>query len=169
MLSDKMLKALNEQINFELNSAYLYLSMATHFDDANLPGFAHWMQMQWQEEVSHGMKLLTYVHDSDAKVTLEQIDKPQEKFGSPLEVFEQVLAHEQKVTAAISSIYAQALDEKDFATQSHLQWFINEQVEEEATARDIIEKLKRIEGHDYLLYEIDRELGGRSAPAASAE
>ena len=168
MLSDKMLKALNDQINFELNSAYLYLSMSAHFEDQNLPGFANWMRMQWQEEVGHGLRLFDYVNESDGKVALGQIDQPAADFGSPLSVFEQVLGHEQKVTAAINKIYEMALDVKDYATQTHLQWFVNEQVEEEATAREIIEKLKRIEGHNYLLFEIDKELADRAAPASGA-
>jgi ferritin len=163
MLSSKLTKAINDQINLELNSAYLYLSMVAHFEAHDLPGFAEWMKQQWTEEVEHGMKLLGYLQTRNGSITLDKIDKPQSDFGDPLAVFEQVLAHEQKVTAAINKLYGVAVDEKDYAAQSFLQWFVNEQVEEEATAEEVIRQLKMIEGKKHLLLMLDRKMGQRGA------
>ncbi|HRY66771.1 MAG TPA: ferritin [Phycisphaerae bacterium] len=161
MITDKMAKALSEQVNFELSSAYLYLAMGAQFEADNLPGFAHWMKAQYQEETSHGMKLFNYLADRGGRVTLNTIAKPAPEFGTPLEVFKTVLAHERKVTAAIHALYELAMAEKDYATQSHLQWFINEQVEEEKNAEDIIRQLEALGDKRHLLMMLDHRLGER--------
>jgi ferritin len=163
MLSKKILDAINEQINFELSSAYLYLSMAAHFDAEALPGFAHWMRAQYREETGHAMKFYGYIYDRGGAVTLKAIPQPQTKFKGPLEVFRQVLEHERKVTASINNIYALALKEDDFATQGFLQWFIKEQVEEEKNASDIIDMLKMTGESGPTLIMADRHLASRKA------
>ena len=163
MITDKMAKALNEQVNFELSSAYLYLAMAAQFEAENLPGFAHWMKVQYQEETGHAMKLFGYLADRGGRVTLNAIAKPAAEFGKPLDVFKAVLAHERKVTAAINTLYELALSEKDYATQSQLQWFINEQVEEEKTAENIIRQLEAFADKAHLLLMLDHRLGERKA------
>jgi ferritin len=161
MLSKKMLDALNEQINFELSSAYVYLSMATHFDAANLSGFANWMKVQYQEETEHAMKFYGHVYDRGGAVTLKAIAQPPTKFKNPIDVFKQVLEHEKKVTASIHEIYALAAKENDYATQNFLQWFINEQVEEEKNAAEIIETLKISGESGPALLMMDRHLASR--------
>ena len=142
MLSKPVQDAINNQIQKELESAYLYLGMAAHFDANNLPGFARWMRKQFEEEQGHAFKFYEYVYDQRGEVTLQPIAAPTGKFGKPSEIFQQVLAHEQKVTASIKAIYELALKEGDQATQIRLQWFLTEQVEEEKNAADIIEQLK---------------------------
>jgi len=163
MLSDKMLQALNDQIELELNSAYLYLAMAAQFEDDNLPGFAGWMKAQYQEEVSHGMRLFDFVADRGGRVTLGPIAKPPVDFGTPVETFKMVLGHEQKVTASINNLYKLALAEDDYATQTQLHWFINEQVEEEKTAEDILRQLEAFGDRPHLLLMLDGKLGARQA------
>ncbi|MEX2088700.1 MAG: ferritin, partial [Bacteroidota bacterium] len=144
MLSKKMQSALNQQIKRELYSAYLYLSMASHFEASNFPGFGHWMKKQYEEETGHGMKIYGYVQDRGGRVELEAIEKPPVKFKSPLEIMNQVLEHEKTVTGSIHALYELAMKENDYATQVMLQWFITEQVEEEKTVVDIIEQLKMV-------------------------
>lgn len=148
MLKENIFTLINDQINHELYSSYLYLSMAAYFEGSNLPGFAHWMEVQSAEEREHAMKFYEYVFDRGEKVTLKAIDQPPSEWESPLDVFENVLLHEQKVTGLINKIYAAALEENDYATQVMLQWFITEQVEEEKNAVQIIEQLKMIENKD---------------------
>jgi len=159
MLSKTMLEALNKQIQLEMSSAYLYLSMATYFEDESLPGFAQWMYGQFGEEQSHARKIYEFVHDRGGRVILQAIEKPPHEFDSALAVFEQVLAHEQKVTQSIHELYELAVKEKDYPTQTHLHWFIDEQVEEEKTAMEILDHLKRIERHPHLLLGLDRRIG----------
>ena len=142
MLSKPVQDAINSQIQKEFESAYLYLGMAAHFDAVNLPGFAKWMRKQFEEEQGHAFKFYEYIYDQRGEVVLQPIAAPAAKFGKPIEVFQQVLAHEQKVTASIKAIYELALKEGDQATQIRLQWFLTEQVEEEKNAADIIEQLK---------------------------
>jgi ferritin len=161
MISKPLQDALNEQINFELVSAYLYLSMSAHFEAQNLPGFANWMRVQYHEETGHAMKLYKYVFDRSGVVTLKAITQPATKFKTPLDVFHQVLAHEQKVTSLISKLYECAVKEKDYAAQIFLQWFINEQVEEEKNATDIINMLEMIGDSPVSLIMADRQLGAR--------
>lgn len=161
MLSKAMQDAMNEQIKDELYSAYLYLSMSTYCEDVNLPGFAHWMRLQAQEEVGHAMKFYNFIYDRGGRVILQAIDQPPSGFQSPLGVFQQTLAHEQKVTGLIHALYALAVEEKDYASQTFLQWFVDEQVEEEKSATEIIETLKMIGDQGPALIMLDRELGKR--------
>lgn len=158
MLSKTMLEALNKQIQLEMSSAYTYLSMATYFEAESLNGFAKWMYGQFSEEQAHARKIYEYVHDRGGRVVLEAIEKPPHAYDSALAVFEQVLAHEQKVTKSIHDLYELALKEKDYATQTHLHWFIEEQVEEEKTASEILDHLNRIKGHPHLLLGLDRRI-----------
>ncbi len=161
MLSQAMQTAINEQINKELYSAYLYLSMAAYCEDANLPGTAHWMRVQANEEMEHAMKFFGYVNERGGRVVLKAIDQPQVEFQGLLDVFERTLEHEQYVTSLIHDLYTLALEEKDYASQSFLQWFIDEQVEEEANATGIVETLKMIGDKGHALVMLDRQLGSR--------
>ena len=161
MISKPLHDALNQQINFELFSAYLYLSMSAHFEAQNLSGFAHWMRVQYQEETGHAMKFYKYVFDRSGVVTLKAIAQPATKFKTPADVFKQVLEHEQKVTSLINKLFEAAVKEKDYAAQSFLQWFINEQVEEEKNATDIINMLEMIGDSPVSLIMADRQLGAR--------
>lgn len=163
MLSKSMQKALNEQINHEVYSSYLYLSMSAHFQAANLPGFAQWMTVQSKEEYGHATKIYGYIHDRNGRVTLEAIAKPPATFKKPLDIMKQVLEHEQGVTALINKLYELALKEKDYPTQVMLQWFVNEQVEEEKTASDLIEQLKLIGDATAGLMMLDRQLATRGS------
>jgi len=161
MLSKTLQDAINEQIKHEIQSAYLYLAMAQHCESVNLPGFAHWLAMQWKEELDHAMKFMGYVNARGGRVLLGAIEKPQAEYASPLAVFKQVLAHEQKVTALINKLYALAVKENDYAAQVELQWFVKEQVEEEKNATVIIEQLKMIGDSGTPLVMLDRQLGSR--------
>ena len=163
MLTKPMLDALNEQIKHEINSAYLYLAMSIHCTSAGLPGFASWLRIQWQEELGHAMKLAAIVQDRGGKVVLQGVDKPPADFKSPLDIFQQVLTHEQKVTALINRLYETALKENDFATQVEVQWFIKEQVEEERNALGIVEQLKMAGESGPSLMMLDRVMAARTA------
>jgi ferritin len=164
MLINKTVQdAINEQIKNELYSAYLYLSMGAYFESLALPGFAKWMKVQAAEEQEHAMKFFDYVFERGGRVQLKAIDQPPFEWKSPMEAFEQVLEHEQKVTAMIHDLYALATKEKDYASQVMLHWFINEQVEEEMNAAAIIEQLKRILEHETAILMLDHDLGKRSA------
>lgn len=163
MLSKTLQDAMNEQIKNELYSAYLYLSMSAYCEAANHPGFAHWMRMQAQEEEAHAMKFYDFIYERGGRVVLQAIDQPPVEFPSPLAVFEQTLEHEQKVTAMIHDLYTLAAEEKDYASQAFLQWFVTEQVEEEASASQILETLKMIGDKGHALLMLDRELGSRGA------
>ncbi len=161
MMKPSLEQALNAQINAELYSAYMYLSMSAWFDDAGLPGMARWMKAQYQEEMFHVDKFFHYVLERGGKVTLAAIDAPPTEWDSALDVFEKTLAHEQHVTGLINDLASLAMDERDHATLNFLQWFIAEQVEEEATASELVNQLRMIgqSGHGMLM--IDRELGVR--------
>jgi ferritin len=161
MLSKVVEDAINEQIKNELYSAYLYLAMSAHFEVANLPGSAHWMRLQSQEEVEHAMKFFDYVNERGGRVVLQAINQPPAEFKSPLDIFQQALEHEQKVTGMINNLYALAVKENDYPTQVMLQWFIEEQVEEEKSAGDVVEQLKMIGDHIPSLLMLDRQLGAR--------
>jgi len=171
MLSKKMEKALNEQVNAEMYSAYLYLSMESYFKSLNLNGFANWMRVQTQEEMMHAMKIYDFINERGGRVLLKPIEGPQTKWDSPLAVFEAVLAHEQKVTGLINNLVDLAIEEKDHATNSFLQWFVTEQVEEESSADDNVKQLKMMEKAPGGMYMLDRELGQRifTPPAAAGE
>lgn len=163
MLSKAMQDAINAQIRDELYSAYLYLSMAAYFEAASLPGFASWMRAQSQEEVDHAMKFFDFVNERGGRVELQAIEQPTVEFESPLAVFEATYEHEQKVTGLIHNLYALAVEKNDYAAQVMLHWFIDEQVEEEATASQIVDLLERIGESDQGLIMLDRELGRRGA------
>lgn len=156
-----MEKAINEQINREFFSAYLYLSMATYFAEQNLDGMARFMQMQAKEEVEHGMKMYSYLEEQGARVILEAIEKPDSDFGGPLDIFEKSLKHEQFVTRNIHNLVNQAIDEKDHATKSFLDWFVTEQVEEESSMDSIVNKLKLVGDKGHGLLMLDSQLGQR--------
>ena len=163
MISTSIVSAVNDQIRHEISSAYLYLSMAAHCESQNLPGFARWLRLQWEEELGHAMRLFDMVHSRGGRVTLGQIDKPQTEFTTVADVFTQVLQHERKVTASINQLYALALKESDYATQVELQWFIKEQTEEERTAEEILVQVKMVGDSPSLLLMLDRQLGARGA------
>ena len=161
MLNKKVEEAINAQINAELFSAYLYLSMAAYFDSINLAGFGNWMRVQTQEEMMHAMKFFDYVKDRGGRVELRPIDGPAIKWESPLNAFEEVFKHEVKVTALINNLVNVATEEKDHASEAMLQWFVTEQVEEEASADAVVQKLKLTGGDGAGLFMIDNELALR--------
>jgi len=162
MLSERMLKALNEQLNKELFSAYFYLGIAAYFKERNLDGFATWMEAQAEEELGHAMKFYDYIFDRNGKVELERIEKPKQTFESPLKAFEAVYLHEVGVTQSIFKLLKLAREENDYATEQFLQWFVEEQVEEEASTKAILDKLKIIGDHPQGLFMLDRELKVRT-------
>ena len=171
MLSETMNKALNDQINAELYSAYLYYSMAAYFEGLSLKGFSHWMRVQAQEELSHAMKFYDFINQRGGRVNLLQIEAPPTQWNSPQAVFEATLEHEQKGTGLINELVELALAEHDHASNIFLQWFVSEQVEEEDSANDVVEKIKLVGDAKGGLFMLDRELGQRvfTPPAATSE
>lgn len=173
MLSKRMEEALNAQINAEFWSAYLYLSMAMHFENVGYKGVANWFAVQFKEEQDHATIFMNYVNSRDGKVTLRPIEAVDTSWESIKHAFEKTLEHEKVVSSLINELYTIALEEKDYASQSMLKWFIDEQVEEEETARDYIDALKKIGDHGYGLYMFDKELAARTyvtpAPLAAGE
>ncbi|MFT3892135.1 MAG: ferritin [Anaerolineales bacterium] len=161
MINKPMQDAINEQINKELFSSYLYLSMAAYFEAKNLSGFGNWMRVQAEEEREHAMKFYNFILETGGKVTLKGIDAPKTEWNSNLEVAEEVAAHEAKVTASIYALYELALKEKDYPAQIMLQWFITEQVEEEKNAAEIVANLKMIEERGTAVLMLDKQLGKR--------
>lgn len=161
MLSPKLQEAINAQINLEMASSYAYLAMAAHFEGNSLPGMANWMRIQANEETTHAMKLFDFMCDRGGKVVLQPIGQPQHDYATPLSVFEDALHHEQTVTKAINSLYAFAQAENDYPTQVMLQWFINEQVEEEKNAMTAIDQLKMAAGNPSALLMLDQMYGAR--------
>lgn len=154
-------KALNDQVQAEFFSAYLYLSMVAYFEDQGLKGCAAWMRAQTQEEMFHGMKFYGFIIDRGGRVVLQALDQPTIKWKSPLAAFEAALKHEQLVTARINALMNKAIEEKDHATASFLQWFVNEQVEEEDSVTAVIQKLKLAGEASGALFYLDNELGQR--------
>jgi ferritin len=163
MISKTMQDAINDQINKELFSAYLYLSMAAHFENKNLPGFAKWMRVQAGEEQEHAMKFFDHLVDRGGRVLLKAIAAPESEWKTSMEAFKEVAKHESFVTASIHALYELALKEKDYPSQVMLQWFINEQVEEEKNAADIVQQLELIDARDTAVLMLDKQLGKRSA------
>ncbi|MEQ8190124.1 MAG: ferritin [Candidatus Eremiobacterota bacterium] len=161
MLKQKIEKSFNEQITEELFSSYLYLSMSSYFQSINLPGFANWMRVQAQEELMHAMKFYDYINERRGRALLKEIKTPQHEWKSPLEVFEAALKHEEYITEKINNLVDISIKEKDHASNIFLQWFVNEQVEEEASADDIINRLNLIGDSKGGLFMLDRELGTR--------
>lgn len=168
MLSKKMEKAFNDQIKWEFYSAYMYLSLGAYFQDIGLPGFANWMNVQFQEEQFHAMKMYNYVLEKGGKVQLQAIDAPPYAWKSPLEAFQFALSHENHVTRRINDLVDLAQKEKDHASAIFMQWFVTEQVEEEASFGDTVNKLKLV-GDGGGLFMLDRELAARvfTPPAAA--
>lgn len=173
MISKKLEEALNAQINAEMWSAYLYLSMSAYCHRMGYAGMANWFMVQFKEEQDHAMIFFNYLQSRGGDVRLAAVDKVETDWANPLAVFENTLVHEQKVTSLINNLMDIAVQEKDYAAQSRLQWFIDEQVEEEENATDIIQKLKLLDGNSYGMYVLDQELAARTyvqaAPLATAE
>jgi ferritin len=164
MLSKDIQDALNDQINNEYFASYTYLSMSAHCESINMRGFASWLRRQSREELEHALKLFDYVMDRDGKVILKAIEAPQSKYSSLLKMFQQVLDHEKEVTSMINKLYELATNEGDHATTVELQWFIREQVEEEKSAREIVDKLKFAGDNSSALLILDREMANSSSP-----
>jgi len=165
MISNKMAKAINDQINREFYSAYLYLAMSSDAMDKGFKGAAAWFMVQFQEEQGHALKFAKYLQEQGAKVELAAIDAPRRTWSDLLDMFKATLAHEKKVTAAIKGLMDLAVAQKDYATQNVLQWFINEQVEEEANDVEVIWMLEMSQGSKGALFMADRKLGKRGAAA----
>ena len=161
MLAEKIRDALNKQLNAELYSSYLYLSMSAYFQTINLPGFANWMRVQAQEELVHAMRFYDFINERGGRVMLQQVEAPPTEWSSPLDMFENVYRHEQKVTGLINDLVNLAVAERDHATNIFLQWFVTEQVEEEASADEVVQKLKLMGDAGGGLFMLDREMGQR--------
>ncbi len=173
MLSEKMQEALNDQLNAEWYSSYLYVAMAAYLEATGLKGFANWMRVQAKEEWAHGEIFYNQINSRRGRVLLQPIAGPPTEWKSPQHAFEHVLEHEQMVTGRINALVSQALAESDHATNSFLQWFVDEQVEEEENADQILQQLKLIGDNPHALLMLDRELAARvfvmPAPLAAAE
>ena len=170
MLSEKMEEALNEQINKEMYSAYLYMAMSAHSKHMGLDGFANWFMVQYQEEMTHAMKIYDYINEQGGRVKLKAIKEPSSEFESPLDMFEKTLEHEKFITKSINELMDLAIKENDHATQIFLHWFVTEQIEEEANDNEIIAKLKLV-GDGNGLFMLDKELAARifTPPPAKSE
>jgi len=170
VLSERMVATLNKQINREIYSAYLYLSMSAYSTFKGLKGFANWFMVQYQEEMTHVVKIYDYINDQGSRVKLMAVEQPPTEFGSPLEMFEKTLEHEKFVTRCINDLVNIAIKEKDHATRIFLQWFVTEQIEEEANDNEIIAKLKLVGKEGNGLFMIDKELAARAfVPPATSE
>lgn len=169
MINAKIAAALNDQLNLEYYSAYSYLAMSAYFLTQNLNGFAHWMRVQAQEELGHGMKIYDFLDDREAEIRFQALDAPKQNWDNPLDVFEDSLAHEQKVSQSIYNIADLALSERDHATHTFLQWFIAEQVEEEAAVKELIDTLKLVGTEGNGLFLLDRDLAQRDLADEDAE
>lgn len=167
MLSSKLHTAINEQINAELWSAYLYLSMSLDAETKGLKGVANWFYVQWLEEQDHARILMNYLNSRDAKVVLKPIAEVRTEWNSVLEMFQETLKHEKVVTGLINNLAAIASEDRDFASSNMLVWFVNEQVEEEESARDMIFAAESVEGDKYGMYQLDKELATRAYSQAS--
>ena len=169
MISNAMARKLNGQINKEFYSAYFYMSMSAHGESQSLRGVAAWFMAKYEEEMAHAMKLYRYLHDQGARVELEAVDKPPAEYAGVLDMFEKTLAHEQHVTSLINSLASLCMDKRDHATLNFLQWFIAEQVEEEATASELVNQLRMVGNSGHGMLMIDRELGVRVFATPAAE
>jgi len=168
VMKSKIEGAFNEQFNAEFFSSYLYLSMAAYFESQNLKGMAQWMRMQVQEENLHAMKFFDFINERGGKVTLTRIEAPKTEWSSPLQVFEETCAHESKVTGLINDLVDLAISERDHAANAFLQWFVTEQVEEEASVQEITEKLRMVGDRGGMMFMLDRELSQRTPPPTPA-
>ena len=167
MLSPKLHAAINEQINAELWSAYLYLSMSLDAENKGLKGVANWFYVQWLEEQDHARILMNYLSSRDCKVELKPIAEVRTEWNSVLEMYQETLKHERVVTGLINNLAAIAMEDRDFASSNMLVWFVNEQVEEEESARDMIFAVESVEGDKYGMYQLDKELAARTYTQAS--
>ena len=167
MLSEKMEMALNGQLNVELQSAYQYLAMSAYFESIDLKGCGHWMRIQYEEERAHALKIYDFLHDRDAKVTLLPVAAPELTWDSPTAAFEAALGYERDNSGKIDDLCELAMAERDHATLAFLQWFVNEQVEEEAVAKDLLQRFKMVADSNAGLFMMDQELGQRPMPAAA--
>lgn len=168
MLNKKMEVALNTQLNYEFYSSYLYLSMSAYFENKNLSGFANWMNIQSQEEYMHAQKFYNYILQKGGAVILKEISSPKTNWNSTLEAFEDTYQHEQKITKLIDDLVNLSIEVKDHATSNFLQWFVNEQVEEEANVTKIINSLKMIENNPNGIFMLDREFSQRTLTPISS-
>ena len=166
MLAKKVEAGMNKQLAVELQSAYEYLAMSAYCESEALPGFAHWLRSQWEEELEHAMKFYTFICDRGGRVSFTELSQPRDKFSSPLEIFETALQQERAVTASIHSLYSLVDDERDYASQAWLDWFATEQVEEEKNVGHIVDTLKKIGKSGDALYLLDKELGARTGDEA---
>ena len=160
-ISDAMTAAINDQIKAEFDSAYIYLAMSAYFEDCGLAGMSHWMHKQYKEEVEHAEKFIAYLYERGARVIIPEIAKPKESYNDALDVFRTAYAHEQYVTSRIYKLVDLAVSEKDYATQSMLKWFVDEQMEEEDNTGGIVSKLEFLGSDKHSVYMIDRELAAR--------
>ena len=161
MLNEKLQQALNDQLNCEFSSAYTYLSLAAYFEDLDLNGFAHWMKIQYQEELMHAERVYAFINDRDGRVRLQAIDEPHSEWDSPLDAFKFALEGERALSKRIYAVVNEALAEGDHATHTFMQWFVNEQVEEEAIVRNIVSDMELIIESRDGLFLMDRDLAGR--------
>jgi ferritin len=161
MISKKMAKALNDQLNYEFYSAYVYLAMSAHCESKGLKGFANWFYVQYQEETFHANRFYNFILDQSAEVELAAIDKPKKDYENEISMFMETLSHEREVTKRIYTLVDLALKEKDHGTNAFLQWFVTEQVEEEASVNQIIDKLKLVQGNGNGIFLLDNELSAR--------
>ena len=169
-MNKKIENAFNKQINEELFSAYLYLSMSAYFEAESLKGMANWMRLQAQEEVTHAMKFYSFIHDRDGAVTLKELKAPKTKWKSPLDAFEDAYKHECKISGLIDGLVDLSKKENDHASSSFLKWFVDEQVEEEASVKEIVDRMKLAGDSKMALFMFDRELGQRqSSPSSGGE
>lgn len=168
-ISETIQDAINDQIQAEFESAYLYLAMSAKMEQLHLKGFAHWLRLQWQEETQHALKFYDYLLQRDGVIQLKELPTPRFTAETPLEIFELVLEHEQYITRRINDLYALAAQEHDYAFQTLLQWFISEQLEEEEAARDIIDDLRLVGDSGASLFLLDRELGQRQPEEEDGE
>lgn len=171
MLNPKIQEAFNRQLNAELHSSYLYLSMVAYFESENLAGMATWMRIQAQEELNHALKFFDFINDRDGRVTLTPVEGPKTEWESPLGAFQDAYAHECKITGLINQLVDLSIKESDHAANAFLQWFVTEQVEEEASAKSIVDKLKLAGDNPVALLMMDGELAQRppaAAPGATA-
>lgn len=162
MLSQSIQTLLNQQLVKELYASDLYLAMSAHFAEANLLGMVHWMRVQSEEERGHALRILDFIVDREGHVEIGAVDQPPSEFGTSVDIFKQALEHERKVTASINNLYAHAAQENDYATQVFLQWFINEQVEEEASATEIVDRLTMAGNDRAAILMLDAEMKNRS-------
>ncbi len=162
MLDKKIEDMIVEQMNFEIHSAYIYLAMGAYCDSIDMPGFANWFKIQWEEEIYHSTRMYEYIVERGGRPILESIEAPQKEWSSLIDTFEKALIHEQEVTKRINSIMTEAVNLSDHATRSFFNWYIDEQVEEEATVDTIIKQLKMVKDSGHGLFMMDKEMGSRA-------